>query len=92
MVNRPSDKGEKMNRISTQAATVRRIHTLLVSACLVAAMPATAADTPRKLAGVTVVTADEVKKMMAAGVPVIDTRVADEYAESHIKGAKSVPY
>ena len=25
-------------------------------------------------------------------VPVIDTRVAGEYAEAHIKGAKSVPY
>ncbi len=49
-------------------------------------------DTPDKLAGATVVTADQVKKMLDSGTPVIDTRVAQEYAELSIKGAKSVPY
>ena len=53
---------------------------------------ALAADTPAKLAGVKAVTADEVKKLLDSGVPVIDTRVAAEYAEKTIKGAKSVPY
>jgi rhodanese-related sulfurtransferase len=53
---------------------------------------AMAAETPASLAGVKVVTADEVKKMLDAGVPVIDTRVAAEFAEKTIKGAKSVPY
>ncbi len=57
-----------------------------------AALPAFAADTPATLAGVKVVKADEVKKMQDAGTPVIDTRVAAEYAEKTIKGAKSVPY
>jgi rhodanese-related sulfurtransferase len=51
-----------------------------------------AAETPTTLAGVKTVSADEVKKMLDAGVPVIDTRVAAEYAEKTIKGAKSVPY
>ena len=51
-----------------------------------------AADTPASLAGVKVVSADEVKKMLDSGVPVFDTRVAAEYAEKTIKGAKSVPY
>lgn len=55
-------------------------------------MAASAQLTPETLAGTTVVTAAEVKKMMASGVPVIDTRVANEFAEEHIKGAKSVPY
>jgi rhodanese-related sulfurtransferase len=53
---------------------------------------AVAADTPATLAGVKVVAAAEVKKMLDSGVPVIDTRVAAEYAEKTIKGAKSVPY
>jgi len=51
-----------------------------------------AQETPAKLDGAVVVTAAQVKKMLDSGVAVIDTRVANEYAESHIKGAKSVPY
>ena len=37
-------------------------------------------------------TAEQAKKLVDAGTPIIDARVANEYAESHIKGAKSVPY
>lgn len=48
--------------------------------------------TPDKLDGVKVVTAEQVKDLMAKGVPVIDTRVAAEYSEKTIKGAVSVPY
>ena len=59
---------------------------------LAAALPAAATETPATLAGVKNVGADEVKKMLDSGVPVIDTRVATEYAEKTIKGAKSVPY
>ena len=51
-----------------------------------------AAETPATLAGAHNVTAEEVKKMLDSGVPVVDTRVATEYAEKTIKGAKSVPY
>lgn len=53
---------------------------------------ACAAETPASLDGVTLVSADQVKDLLAKGVPVIDTRVANEYVESHIKGAKNVPY
>ncbi len=53
---------------------------------------AAAADTPASLAGVKLVSADEAKKLQDGGVPLIDTRVAAEYAEKTIKGAKSVPY
>jgi rhodanese-related sulfurtransferase len=56
------------------------------------ALPVLASETPDTLAGVKVVKAAEVKKMLDAGTPVIDTRVAAEYAEKSIKGAKSVPY
>jgi rhodanese-related sulfurtransferase len=51
-----------------------------------------AAETPTTLSGVTVISADEAKKMVDKGVPIIDTRVPAEYAEKTIKGAKSVPY
>jgi rhodanese-related sulfurtransferase len=57
-----------------------------------AAGAAQAAETPGTLAGAVVVGADKVKSMAEAGVPVFDTRVANEYAEAHIKGAKNVPY
>jgi len=56
------------------------------------ALPSLANETPATLAGTKVVGAEEVKKLLDAGVPVIDTRVAAEFAEKSIKGAKSVPY
>ncbi|MFY7867071.1 rhodanese-like domain-containing protein [Roseateles sp.] len=56
------------------------------------ALSAHANETPTSLAGVKVVNAAETKKLLDSGVPVIDTRVAAEYAEKSIKGAKSVPY
>lgn len=56
------------------------------------AAPALATETPATLKGATLVSAADVSKMLSSGVPVIDTRVAAEYAEKTIKGAKSVPY
>lgn len=57
-----------------------------------AATAVLAVDTPNALSGVTMVTAEQAKKLVDGGVPIIDARVSNEYAESHIKGAKSVPY
>jgi rhodanese-related sulfurtransferase len=57
-----------------------------------AALAAQAQQTPPTIDGAKVVTATEVEKLMAQGVPVIDARVANEYADEHIKGAKNVPY
>ena len=51
-----------------------------------------AKETPADLSGVTLVDAARVQSMMSAGVAVYDVRVAAEYAEAHIKGAKSLPY
>ena len=59
---------------------------------LVAAATASFADTPMSLAGATMVTAEQAKKLADGGAPIIDARVANEYAEAHIKGARSVPY
>lgn len=51
-----------------------------------------AAETPATLAGTKVVSAAEAKKLQDGGAPLIDTRVAAEYAEKTVKGAKSIPY
>lgn len=69
---------------------------LLKTACVLAmaasAVFAFATETPASLPGVTLVTAEQTKKLMEGGVPLIDTRVANEYAHEHVKGARSVPY
>ncbi|MBZ0092350.1 MAG: rhodanese-like domain-containing protein [Sulfuricellaceae bacterium] len=51
-----------------------------------------AADTPASLQGATVVDAAKAKSLMDSGVKLFDTRVANEYAEGHIKGAINIPY
>jgi rhodanese-related sulfurtransferase len=34
----------------------------------------------------------QAKDLVAKGTPIIDARVANEYAEAHVKGAINVPY
>lgn len=77
--------------MNTIAMGARRVAAGLLGTFVIAAA-AWAADTPTTLSGVTVVSAEEAKKMVDKGVPIVDTRVASEYAEKTIKGAKSVPY
>lgn len=55
---------------------------------VLAAMPLT----PPALRGATMVTAAQARELAAKGALVVDTRVAGEYVEQHIKGAVSVPY
>lgn len=62
---------------------------------IVMALPALAwagPQTPESLSGTTVVTAEKAKSMVEKGVLIVDTRVANEYVEQHIKGAVSIPY
>jgi len=66
--------------------------TLALAASAFVSLGASATETPTSLAGVKVVSAEEAKKMQDGGTPLIDTRVAAEYAEKTAKGAKSVPY
>jgi rhodanese-related sulfurtransferase len=51
-----------------------------------------AAETPSSAKNFTVVDSTKAKSLMDAGAVVVDARVANEYVESHIKGAKSIPY
>ena len=53
---------------------------------------AQAADTPETLTGAKLVSADDIANLQANGAVLIDSRVAPEYAEGHIKGAINVPY
>lgn len=78
-----------MNRFSTGR---RALVAVFGAAAFTCAGIAAAAQTPATLPGVTLASADQVKKLLDSGVPVIDTRVANEFAEKTIKGAKSVPY
>ncbi|MDD2811768.1 rhodanese-like domain-containing protein [Rhodoferax sp.] len=71
-------------------STLKLMSALALSVGL--AMPVLAADTPATLKGTTLVSAAEVKTLLGKGVPVIDTRVAAEFAEKTILGAKNVPY
>ena len=72
---------------------LRRLAAPLAAVLLGAlSLAAQAQMTPETLAGVTIVKAEEVQKMMQSGAAVIDTRVANEYADEHIKCAKNVPY
>lgn len=64
----------------------------LFGCVLVAAAPAFANETPASLKGAEIVDAAKAKSLMDGGAKMIDTRVANEFAEAHIKGAMSVPY
>ncbi len=50
------------------------------------------ADTPDSLNGAIVVDEAKAKSLIDSGIMAIDARVANEYAESHIKGAINIPY
>jgi ABC-type phosphate/phosphonate transport system substrate-binding protein/rhodanese-related sulfurtransferase len=47
---------------------------------------------PEILAGATIPTAEQVKKLMSQGVPLFDVRPVAHYREAHIPGAVHVPY
>lgn len=79
-----------MKSLPNQARGWIRAAAALVLAA--AAGLAAAAETPTSLPGVTVVSAEQARKLADSGVPVIDTRVGNEFAQEHIKGAKSIPY
>lgn len=66
--------------------------TIVAATAMSLAGIASANETPPTLKGAEVVDAAKAKALMDAGAKMIDTRVSNEYAEAHIKGAMSVPY
>lgn len=59
---------------------------------LVVAQSALASETPVSLPGATVVSAEEVQSLTARGAVLIDARVANEFVNERIVGAKNLPY
>ncbi len=74
------------------ASVLARCMFCLFIACLLQSPTVSANETPPELAGATIATAEQVKRMLDSGVLVVDTRVGNEFAESHIKGAINIPY
>jgi rhodanese-related sulfurtransferase len=70
----------------------RRILAAVVLVAGFAPFIARAADVPASLAGAKVVAAEDVIKLQGSGAVVVDSRVAPEYADGHVKGAISIPY
>lgn len=71
---------------------MKRVAMLMALSFAFTAGSVLAADTPDSLAGATLVDAAKAKSIQEGGGKIIDTRVAAEYAEAHIKGAISIPY
>ncbi len=75
------------------ATFVRRSFiTTLASIAFVSASPVFAEETPSTVKGVEIIDSVKAKSLMDGGVKMYDVRVANEYAESHIKGTISIPY
>lgn len=74
------------------SAIAHRLLLAIASCALLAAAPTFAGETPASLKGAEVVDAAKAKSLMDGGAKMIDTRVANEFAEAHIKGAINVPY
>ena len=66
--------------------------TLLALTLFTSISLAATVETPTSLKGTELVDATKAKSLMESGVKIIDTRVAIEFAEAHIKGAINVPY
>jgi rhodanese-related sulfurtransferase len=79
-------------KMKSQQTFLKSLITLFAATLFATALPAFAAATPESLNGATVVNADKAKELMGSGAKMIDTRVAAEYADAHIKGAINVPY
>jgi rhodanese-related sulfurtransferase len=62
------------------------------SLVLLSAVPASAGDTPATVKGVEIIDSAKAKSLMESGVKMYDVRVANEFAESHIKGTINIPY
>ena len=53
---------------------------------------AQAGDTPAELPGARLAASEDVEIAQSRGAVVVDSRIASEYADGHIKGAINIPY
>lgn len=78
--------------ITTQFTGFRRGIFALAMLVFPALAASSSLETPQAISGATVITAEKANTMMKSGVLMVDTRVAHEYVEQHIKDAISIPY
>jgi rhodanese-related sulfurtransferase len=64
----------------------------LASFAFIYAAPVFANETPVTVKGVEIIDSAKAKSLMDSGVKMYDVRVANEFAESHIKGTINIPY
>jgi len=62
------------------------------SFAFLSAAPALANETPSTVKGVEIIDSAKAKSLMESGVKMYDVRVANEFADMHIKGTISIPY
>jgi rhodanese-related sulfurtransferase len=72
--------------------TTKKLLPFFAAFTFISAGTAMASETPAELKGAELINAVKAKSLMDGGVKMIDTRVSNEYAESHIKGAINIPY
>jgi rhodanese-related sulfurtransferase len=75
-----------------QLNMTRNIFISMAAAALLLLVNPAFADTPDSLKGTQLVDAAKAKSLIDGGAVAIDARVANEFAEAHIKGAQNVPY
>jgi len=68
------------------------ISSLFVFGLMMSLAVAATIETPTALKGAEVIDATKAKSLIDSGIKLIDTRIAIEFAEAHIKGASNVPY
>ena len=74
------------------ALTRKLLLAAVASVALISSLPAIADETPSTVKGVEIIDSAKAKALMESGVKMYDVRVANEFAESHIKGTISIPY
>ncbi|HLA35279.1 MAG TPA: rhodanese-like domain-containing protein [Rhodocyclaceae bacterium] len=76
--------------------SIKFFRSIFVLGCLSLSMLAPAAyadeETPQSIPGGVMASAEKAKGLFDAGAVFIDARIAAEYAEQHIKGARNIPY
>ena len=76
----------------TSAFTRNLFLATFASFAFFSAVPALANETPSTVKGVEIIDSAKAKSLMDSGVKMYDVRVANEFADTHIKGTISVPY
>ncbi len=71
---------------------VRSFCIAALASTILISVTALADETPSTVKGVEIIDSAKAKSLMDSGVKMYDVRVANEYAESHIKDTISIPY